>query len=330
MDEIRQFRGSTPVMTREAEDAARSRLLREMRDPALALAPAPASVKRRRRPRLAWRLGLAAAAAVAIAGGMTVVRGADHPATVTVASVQELGERAAEASEADPDGVVPSPGQWRYWKITRATQISEPRPEMDPVKRETVEGWDSLDGRQTAYIDETGKIAIEQIVQDFEDVVEDVPRVSGADLAQEPVTPEGVLAKVTEIVEKAPASPFGGDASKQQLVFQAILNLMSQEPLTPEARAALFRALPMIEGVTLKQDAVDAAGRAGVAFAFAGETERLEIILSSEDFRFLGTYSETLTEQYHNQGIGLVKPGSIMGWTAQLGVGVVDKPGDRP
>ncbi|MFE3455031.1 CU044_5270 family protein [Nonomuraea sp. NPDC059194] len=318
MDEIRQFRGSTPVITREAEEAARARLLRAMREPAMA----PAPVKRRRVPRLAWRLAIAATAAVAIGGGMVVVRGADQPATVAVASVEELGERAAESVLGE---VVPSPGQWLYVKTVLGAQISPPRPEVDPVKRETIDRWFSLDGKQVAETTETGKLVFADLTSEFE---EPGPVITGRDLAQAPVTPEGVLAKVTEVVEKTPASPFDDGASKQQLVFVRILELMAGEPLTPEVRAALFRALPMIEGVTLKQDAVDAAGRKGVAFAFPGRWELLEIILNAEDFAFLGTYVEAIADRTFPGG-GLVKAGSVTGWSAQLETVVVDEPGKR-
>lgn len=321
MDEIRQFRGSTPVITPEAENAARARLLLAMREPTPA--SASASVKRWRMPRLAWRLAIAAAAAVAVVGGVTVVRGTDRPATIAVASVQDLGERAAESVLGE---VVPSPGQWLYVKTSLGAQISPPRPELDPVKRETVDRWFSLDGKQLAEPDETGKLVFVEL-DEFE---EPGPVITGRDLAQGPVTPEGVLAKVTEVVEKTPESPFDDGASRQQLVFEKILELMSGEPLAPEVRAALFRALPMIEGVTLKQDAVDAAGRKGVAFAFTGRWERLEIILNAEDFGFLGTYAEMVVDRTLEHGsVGLVKAGSITGWSAQLETKVVDKPGLR-
>ncbi|MEU7895597.1 hypothetical protein AB0B45_22420 [Nonomuraea sp. NPDC049152] len=110
----------------------------------------------------------------------------------------------------------------------------------------------------------------------------------------------------------------------------AILRLMGGQALVPEVRVALFRALPMIEGVSVKPDAVDAAGRHGVAFVYTGDWERFEIIVSSEDYRFLGTYGESVADRtFPSEKVGTVKAGTPLVWSAQLETKVVDKPGLR-
>ncbi|MEU4324728.1 CU044_5270 family protein [Nonomuraea dietziae] len=320
MNEIKQFRASTPVITREAEDRARAALLLAMREPA----PAPVRPRGRRMPRLAWRLVLAATAAVALVGGLNVVGGDDRPATVAVADVQELGERAAKTAAADPYSgykVTPSAGQWLYVKETIAPLLDEPRPEVDRDRRMDLETWHSLDGRQTALDDGKGKLVVHEVG----------PGITGADLAKSPVTPEESLSRIRAVIDGTPAGPFEEGASRQQRVFLAISQLMSEQALTPEVRAALFRALPMIEGVTVKQDAVDAAGRHGVAFAYTGEWQRSEIIVSSEDYRFLGTYGEAVADRtFPSEKVGTVRAGTPLGWSAQLETRVVDRPGERP
>ncbi|GAA2786551.1 hypothetical protein [Nonomuraea dietziae] len=135
-------------------------------------------------------------------------------------------------------------------KETIAPLLNEPHPEVDRDSRMTRETWQSLDGKQTALDDGEGKLIIEEAR----------PDITAADLAKSPVTPEESLARIEAVVDATPASPFDDGASRQQRVFQAISQLMREQALTPEVRAALFRALPMVEGVTVKQDAVDATG----------------------------------------------------------------------
>ncbi|NUW30308.1 CU044_5270 family protein [Nonomuraea sp. SMC257] len=329
MDEIKQFLGTTPVITREAKDAARAQLMRAMREPL----PRPARRRTFRIPRLAWRFGIATVAASALLVGYGMVRGDDR--STAYADVRELGERAAKAAERDHDEAytrTPSPGQWLYVKESLAPLIAEPRPEVDLDKRETLELWYSLDGERLAMDDGTGKIIIEKVGTGLK----------GADLAQEPVTPDAVLAKVRASVAATPASPFEMGMPEQERAFQTISTLMGGQPLTPQVRAALFRALPKIDGVSVKQDAVDAAGRHGVAFAYTGVRERFEIIVGAEDYRFLGVYGENVADHpFPGEGgpaappevmklAGTVKAGAPLVWSAHLETKVVDKPGTRP
>ncbi|MGW0203009.1 CU044_5270 family protein [Nonomuraea sp. NPDC003201] len=309
MDEIKNFRGSTPTITRQAEDAARARLLRAMSEPA----PAP----RRRLPRPVWSMTLAASLAVAVGVGVTLVR---EPGFTPVASVQELSERAARAAASDPYKTVPSPGKWLYVKESIAPLRAEPAPEVDRDRRMTLELWNSVDGKQTALDDGEGKLVIH----------ETGPGITAADLAEDPVTPERTLARIRAAVAATPAEP-GDDKPAEQRIVETIGQVMSEQAVEQKVRAALFRALPMVQGVSVKQDAVDAAGRHGIALVYTGPWERFEIILSPEDYRFLGTYSETVATRTYTAGQPReVKAGTPVGWTAHLEAGIVDKPGDRP
>ncbi|MET9063831.1 CU044_5270 family protein [Streptosporangium sandarakinum] len=317
MDEIKDFRGSTPVITRQAEDAARARLLRAMREPA----PAP---RRRLTPRPVWRLAFAASLSVAVAvGGGIALTGDDggRSVLIPVASVQQLGERAARAAATNPYETVPSPGKWLYVKETIAPLREEPEPEVDRSKRTTLELWNSVDGRQTALDDGKGRLVIHEAG----------PGVTAADLAEGPVTPERVLARIRAAVAETPAPP-GDDGPDEQRIVETISRVMNEQALEPEVRAALFRALPMIEGVSVKQDAVDAAGRHGVAFAYTGRWERFEIILNPEEYTYLGTYGETVATRTYTTPAGTreVKAGTPVVWTAHLRAGIVDEPGERP
>ncbi|MEV4013382.1 hypothetical protein AB0J35_23035 [Nonomuraea angiospora] len=42
----------------------------------------------------------------------------------------------------------------------------------------------------------------------------------------------------------------GGDATRQERIFRTISQLLGEQPLAADVRAALFRALPMIQGVS--------------------------------------------------------------------------------
>lgn len=87
----------------------------------------------------------------------------------------------------------------------------------------------------------------------------------------------------------------------------------------------------MVPGVSVKQDAVDAAGHHGIALVHTGPWERFELILSPQDYRFLGTYGETVADRTFTAGQRLeVKAGTPVVWSARLAAGIVDRPGERP
>ncbi|MFI6509603.1 sigma factor [Streptosporangium sp. NPDC050855] len=123
------------------------------------------------------------------------------------------------------------------------------------------------------------------------------------------------------------------EESREQRLFQAIYQLMGEQALSPEVRAALFRALPLIEGVTVRPDAVDAEGRHGIAFSHTDDWARYELILSPDDFRYLGTYGVTVadrTMRYTNVDPIFVPAGTPLVLSAQLETHLVDKAGQRP
>ncbi|GAA4965436.1 hypothetical protein HD597_005510 [Nonomuraea thailandensis] len=209
-------------------------------------------------------------------------------------------------------------------KNTIAPLRQEPEPEVDRDKQVTLETWHSLDGKQTALDDGRGKLVIAPVG----------PGVTSADLGTAPVTPEEMISRIGASIDATPASAFDeAHVTRQERIFLTISSLLSGQPLAADARAALFRALPLIQGVAVKQGAVDAAGRHGVAFVYTGAYERSEIIVSAQDYRFLGTYGETVADRTFDLPGGAthtVKAGIPVAWTAQLAAKVVGKPGARP
>ncbi|GAA2845088.1 hypothetical protein GCM10010517_01420 [Streptosporangium fragile] len=312
MEEIKRFRASTAAITREAEAAARARLLHEIRT--------GREPGRRRLPRYAWRIVLAGAFAVVM--GLGVIR-SQTPSVVPVASVQELSERAAEAAETH-DGPEPSSGQWLYVKERLAPGAGVG---VNLDERTTSETWTSVDGKHQAWYQPGGNLLVQGTH----------PGISAAELAEPPVTPQKVLSRIDTVTADAMAGWLDSDGSpyrepREQRLFQAIYQLMGEQALSPEVRAALFRALPSIKGVTVRPDAVDADGRRGVAFAYTGDWARYELILSPDDFRYLGTYGVTVKDRtnYSASGSVFVPAGTPLVLSAQLETHLVDRAGQRP
>ncbi|MEV5410954.1 CU044_5270 family protein [Thermopolyspora sp. NPDC052614] len=310
MEEIKRFRAATPVITREAQESARARLMHEIH-----AAPAPV---RRRLPRLAWRVALTGAFAVALGFGAVRLQA---PPAVPVANVQELSERAARAAESRP-AVTPSSDQWLYVKEKQAA----PREGaggfgVDLDRRVTREMWTSVDGRRVAWYRPDGKLLVQGTH----------PGISATDLAKPPITPQGLLDRIDRVLTRSADEPF--EESKGERLFQAIYQLMGEQALSREVRAALFRALPLIKGVSVRQDAVDADGRHGVAFTYTGNWARYELILNPDDFRYLGTYGVSVrdrTFKYANLDPIFVPAGTPLGLSAQLETHLVNKAGERP
>ncbi|MDF5751171.1 CU044_5270 family protein [Spongiactinospora sp. TRM90649] len=315
MSTIREFRSDLPPMTEQAEDAARARLLAEIH---AGVAPRP----RRPRVSLGWRLALAATLAVAIGTGVIVAD--QRPRVVPVADVRELGERAAQAAY-DDRGMTPNPSQWLYIKHNQAPGAGDGGFGVDLSKRTVFEEWTSVDGEQVAW--ETtpgGKLLIQG----------NHPGLSAADLAREPVTPEGVLAKIRAKLTEWGSKRVGEEPppSMDAQLFQAIYQLMGTQALPPEVRAALFRGLATIPGVTYLQDVTDADGRKGIAFSHTDDWTRYDLILDPVDFRFLGTYGVTVKDKtmtYTDTPSIFVKAGTPLTLTARVEAKLVNAAGDR-
>ncbi|MEU5865573.1 CU044_5270 family protein [Nonomuraea sp. NPDC047529] len=314
MSTIKDFRRNTPPMTAQTERTARARLLAATRAPQPHHEP-------RRTPRLGRRLVLAGTLAVAIGAGVMVTN--DHPRVTPVASVRELGERAAQAAY-DDRGQTPDPGQWLYIKELQAPQSANGGYGVDLSRREVREEWNSVDGLQTASLFPNGKLLIQG----------NHPGLSADELARQPVIPEGLLAKIRQKLADMHMTWTGPDSppSMDERLFQAIYQIMGTQALPPEVRAALFRGLTTIPGVTVNQDAVDADGRHGVAFSYTGGWTRYDLILDPVDFRFLGTYGVTVQDRMTDYTDGPnyeVKAGTPLTLTALLETKVVNGPGQK-
>ncbi|WP_327586848.1 CU044_5270 family protein [Nonomuraea sp. NBC_00507] len=309
MSTIKDLRRDTPPMTAQVETAARARLL------AAARGPEPHRGPRLVR-RLGWRVAIAGALAVAVGTGVVVAR--DQPRVVPAANVQELGERAAQAAY-DDRGQVPNPGQWLYIRERQAPQSKDGSYGVDVSRRVVWEQWTSVDGKQVAALI-NGKLLVQG----------NHPGLGAAELAQQPITPEGVLTKIRQKLEDKHIAWGGSEPphTMDEQLFQAVYQLMGTQALPPEVRAALFRGLATIPGVSFTEDVADADGRQGVAFSYTGKWARYDLILDPVDFHFLGTYGVQTTE-YNDPSSSVIKAGTPLTLTAWLDAKVVDGPGQK-
>jgi hypothetical protein len=80
----------------------------------------------------------------------------------------------------------------------------------------------------------------------------------------------------------------GAGQSPDQEAFTTIGDLLRESIAPPEVSAALFRAAALIPGVTVVPNAVDAAGRPGVAVSFSSSGEQSEWIFDKQTSQMLG------------------------------------------
>jgi hypothetical protein len=354
MDEIDLVRAARPSDTypAPARAAARARLDAAIAGAAAPATPEPASQGWRPRRRVR-RVAVAGALAVAVAVALTVTQqlsrdGAPPPAA-PAANAAELADRAAAAATAHP-APTPGPHQWVYSRQLRVEHGGgEPFSE---------EHWARVDGRKLAYpisdrrVDHAEKVVKE--TRDYRsmagrpgcpDPPDRIPPAVGLgrffpDPAAVPTDPDGLLAAVYRLVQDPACAPALVGDTVQDRAF-SLIDGMLQTLLPAEVRAALFRALAKIPGVTVVQGATDAAGRRGVAFARAAAIEgpgssdwlRLEIILDRHAARYLGA-RQVVTRDHFLPDTGRrgtwLREGQVLVSRAQLALGVVDAPCRRP
>jgi hypothetical protein len=107
--------------------------------------------------------------------------------------------------------------------------------------------------------------------------------------------------------------------------FTTIGDLMRGQVVPPQVSAALFRAAALIPGVTVVPDAMDAAGRPGVAVAFDSHSRLANG--RSEDVRQEWVFNKS-TLQF--MGEGTVADGIVTSASAVLDRGFVDRLGEVP
>lgn len=79
-----------------------------------------------------------------------------------------------------------------------------------------------------------------------------------------------------------------GQQPRPREAFTTIGDLIREAIAPPQVSAALYRAAPLIPGVSVIKDATDAIGRHGIAVALTSHGVRTEWIFSKQTHLYLG------------------------------------------
>jgi hypothetical protein len=327
------------------EDELRRQIAELVADNTDRATPPPIAAIRRRRRRRRARLASGAVLLIAaVAASLVAVQGPLRR-QVTVVPVVTQPPRPTPA---------PRPHQWVYSK--------ELRVEYDGDKPWTHEHWIRVDGRKFIYSASNRRVARASKVRrermDWPSAQlarfprcpsrpKRIPPAVGLgrffpNPSAVPTDPDGLLAAIYRLVEDPDCSPMPVGDTVQDRAFM-LIDGMLDGVLPAEARAALYRALAKIPGVTVAHGATDAAGRRGVAFARAAAIEgpgssgwlRLEIILDDSTYRYLGA-RHVVTRDHFTPNVGpggkgiWHRKGQVLVSRAQLASAVVDAPCQRP
>ncbi|GGL73153.1 hypothetical protein GCM10010129_16050 [Streptomyces fumigatiscleroticus] len=286
-------------------------------------APAPVSAPAPARGR--WLRPALAAAAVATAAAVTFVllpsSGGDDasarpPAAATVALLEDI---ALAAAREQPYGEIRD-DQYVYVdsKVSYAQHEEGEKTKIPPLHR--AEQWTSVDGTRKGLYRETGRgeWATEPEAQPGEPGYE--VTTNHRHLSTLPTDPDEMYDWL-----RGTAPKYSGQETDQAM-FVLVGDLIRSTIVPPEQSAALYRAVTRIPGVTVVEDAVDAAGRKGVAIARQDPDNptRDEWIFDTRTHQFLGERS-VASDDYSD-----VKKGQVTSNTAVLRRAVVDEAGRRP
>jgi hypothetical protein len=127
------------------------------------------------------------------------------------------------------------------------------------------------------------------------------------------------------LLDKIYADTRGSGPSPEEEAFVTIGDALREQVAPPQASAALYKAAAKIPGVSVVPDAVDAAGRHGIAVAFLqADGERTEWIFNKKTLDFLGERSVMTKDTTW------AKSGQVTSSAALLHSAIVDKPGQLP
>ncbi|MEU9558156.1 CU044_5270 family protein [Streptomyces fumanus] len=110
-----------------------------------------------------------------------------------------------------------------------------------------------------------------------------------------------------ELYERVWSATAGQGPTHEEAALEMIGSMLQGATLLPQVDAALYRVAARIPGVTVVENAQDAAGRTGIGLAFADGDDRDVWVFGEKDLNYLGS-----------------------GEVALLDVGVVDEVGETP
>ncbi|MGW2302967.1 CU044_5270 family protein [Streptomyces sp. NPDC001809] len=282
----------------------------------------------RPRPALRSRRRMVLVLGAAMAAGATVVvlslgsgrTGGPHNAPpASAASVQVLESAALAANAASPTKVIA--GQYVYVRTVGHTSVlSENKDGQTELLRqnESMEQWTSVDGSERTMQRKAGR----------DSLLPEAPGTLNSPtynfLAALPTDPAALLKQIRDDAERNHGAGSGSTTGPDHEAFVTIGDLLRSGVTPPATAAALYRAAALIPGVDVAPDAVDAAGRRGIAVARVHDGERTEWIFDTSTSRLLG--ERTVLVKDNAWG----KAGDAVTSVALVSSGVVAEAGQRP
>jgi hypothetical protein len=235
-----------------------------------------------------------------------------RPATQDVAALWEDIALAAEHTDV-PSDIRDDQFVYIKSKVAWTSQTNDEPAKLDPIHQREV--WLSVDGTQEGMLyDADAGFHNEPLEKETPGIPSNT---SYRHLQTLPTDPDRMFKWITSVSE--------GSSSKDEANFVLVGDLTRESLMPPAQAAALYRAAARISGVFVIDDAVDAAGRHGVAVARIDDGERNELIFDKKTKEFLGERSVAVKDLSWG-----FKKGDVTARTAILERTVVDKRGERP
>ncbi|MEW1914005.1 CU044_5270 family protein [Kitasatospora sp. NPDC085895] len=315
----------------------RERLMTQIHEDIRTSSPTPASAANRRNPflRRAILIPVAAFALVgAVVTGVQLTAAPDGSGDSGLATgpllVTEVGSAHASGATqllnrialAANETSTPKAheGQYVYIESTTAgTHVRNDHGKSTVVsdKLHPRQTWKSLDGKN-GWLIEAGATDTKGITLDS-DVKPYLNAPSYNYLAALTTDPDALLAKIYNETR-------GEGRGPDQEAFTTIGDLLGESYPTAALTSALYKAAAKIPGVVTVDDAVDAAGRHGVAVARLDETsgQRDEWIFDNKTLTFLGKRTVQVNPVPGDTEANLIKPGTVVFTTAITTRAIVD------
>ncbi|MGI5197310.1 CU044_5270 family protein [Streptomyces sp. CA-288835] len=278
------------------------------------------------RPRTRWLRPALVAGAVAAVAAVTVTltvpsertertertERSERPASQEAAALLEDIALAAEHADM-PTGIRDDQFVYIKSKVGWSVQNDGEPAKLEPIHQREV--WLSVDGSQQGMLHDPDRRS------DHEPLDKETPGIPSntnyRHLQTLPTDPDKMFKWLNSVSI--------GSNGKDEANFVLVGDLVSESLMPPAQAAALYRAATKISGVFVIDDAVDAAGRHGVAVARIDDGERTELIFDKKTKEFLGERGVAVEDMQSG-----FKKGEMTSRTAILERTVVDKVGQRP
>ncbi|WP_127506785.1 CU044_5270 family protein [Actinoplanes solisilvae] len=267
------------------------------------------------KPRRRWMRSLLPVGALAVAVAVAVVVTRPREAVQAPPDAEAVQVLRLAAAEARREPVLSArPDQFVYVESQVAwagSILTDGKTTYQPPVEKHREIWLSVDGSQKGWVRERADRPGDEFNMD-------VPidgGVTPAYLTDLPTDP----AKMREWLYNGPDNKNPED----RRAWTMIGDTLREQYLAPAAVSAMFEAAATIPGTSVVKQ-IDLAGRRGIAVSRTDGGLRSDLIFDATTYRFLGEREVAVND------VVPYPKGSVVGWTAQLKVAIVDGAGQRP